>query len=402
MIRVGRWSELAPHLLSRTASPEVRERVEEIVRDVEERGWEALREWSLRLDGIEPAAYTRREMEEEWRRLPPRLAWALSTAARRIREVHEAQLPQPVEAPGPVAARTVWRPLRVAAIYAPGGRHPYPSTLLMAAIPARVAGVEHVAAASPLKTPEARRIMLAAARLAEVDVLLSAGGAQAVAALALGLAAPPADKIVGPGGPYVQEAKRLLQGKTGIDMVAGPTELVAISDGTGDPEDLALDLAAQAEHGPGGLSLLLDTEEEHLRAVGEALEPLHAPGHADIYLALVDSIGEAVEAANRVAPEHLLIYTRNPSALLPRVVNAGAVSLGTPPALLDYTAGTNHILPTGGWARWRGGLTVYDYLKPVYVVEGLDEELAEAAAEIAEAEGMKLHAESIKRRLQNI
>ncbi len=400
MIRRGEWSRLSHEVLSRSARQPDTRGVEQIVRDVEERGWEALREWSLRLDGLEPRVYRRPEMETAWRRLERPLREALSLAARRIRDLHRAQLPRPRGLGGAVAAQTIPVPVGRVGVYAPGGRHPYPSTLLMCAIPAKVAGVEYVAAASPLRSREAETLMLAAAHLSGVDALLSAGGPQAVAALAFGVGVEPVDKVAGPGGVYVQAAKRLLYGRVGLDMVAGPTELVAVSDGTAEPELLALDLAAQAEHGPGGLSLLLDTDQGHLDAVYRELEELVGEDYADIYLARVDTLEEALEAANRLAPEHLLLAVEEPRRLLPAVRNAGAVSLGTPPALLDYTAGTNHVLPTMGWARWRGGLSVYDFLKPVYVVEGADPLLAEAAARLAEAEGLRLHAESLRRRLR--
>ena len=399
MIRTGKWRDLRLEM-PRSPPRSVLDQAARIVEDIERGGWEALRRWSLRLDGMEPRTYTPRDMLEAWRRAPPRLRDAMALMASRVQALSEEQMPRPASLPGPLEARTIWRPIETVGVYAPGGRHPYPSTLIMCAVPARVAGVKRIAAASPLKTPEAETLMLAAAHVARVDTLLSAGGPQAVAALALGLAGPPADKIVGPGGPYVQAAKKLLHGRVGIDMVAGPTELVAISDGTLDPRLLALDLAAQAEHGPGGLSLLLDTDPRHLGEVEEQLRRLYRPGSADVYLAETESLTEALRAAEEVAPEHLLLAVEHPEKLLPHVRSAGAVSLGAPPALLDYTAGTNHVLPTSRWARWRGGLSVYDYLKPVYVAAGFDPQLARAAATLAEAEGLTLHAESIKARLE--
>ncbi|TFG93028.1 MAG: histidinol dehydrogenase, partial [Syntrophobacterales bacterium] len=307
------------------------------------------------------------------------------------------------------------RPLSRVGIYAPGGRATYPSTVLMAAVPARIAGVGEIILASPAREGEINPLILVAARLAGVDRIFRIGGAQAIAALACGTQSiPRVDKIVGPGNIYVATAKRMVYGRVGIDMIAGPSEIVIITDGTPQPDVIAADLLSQAEHDPMAGAILLTPDgdfaekvaAEARRQVLELESPVAEQSLKNYGAAIVTTdIDEAIDIANRLAPEHLELVVNNPKALLGRITNAGAVFLGphTPETLGDYIAGPNHILPTGGTARFSSPLGVYDFIKRMSVLSFSEEALktyGPKAARFAEIEGLEAHGRSITRRLR--
>jgi len=335
------------------------EKVLPIVRDVARRGYEAVREYTLRFDGVdvEDPVVPREAMRSAYESLDERLRWALGVAARRLSLHHGSTRPPETWVPG---ARLHVDPVERVGAYAPGGLHPYPSTVLHTVIPARAAGAGFVAVATPpcrggcggwLVNPAT----LGAAYVAGADVVYAVGGAQAVAALAFG-AEPVArvDKVVGPGNPYVQAAKLLVSSVVGVDMTAGPTELMVVADGSADPMQVALDMAAEAEHGPLSVSILATPERRLLEDVASMLERLLGEEHGSAVLVETRSMVEAYRVADMVAAEHLVIYAEEPPERPPR---AGIVSRGVPPALLDYAYGPSHVLPTGGAARWRGGGT---------------------------------------------
>jgi histidinol dehydrogenase len=307
-------------------------------------------------------------------------------------------------------------PLSRVGVYAPGGLAPYPSTVLMAAIPARIAGVREIIMTSPVGRGGLNPIIVAAAQIAGVDRIFKVGGAQAVAAMAYGTESVPAvDKIVGPGNAWVATAKKLVFGRTGIDMIAGPSEILIIADRTADPAVAAADLLSQAEHDELASSVLLTPDEDLAKRVSAEIkvqlkllsrESIAVKAIRDYGLVVVtQDLAEAVEVANRFAPEHLELLVTDPKALLAGIRNAGAVFLGhyTPEALGDYLAGPNHILPTGGTARFSSPLGVYDFVKRISVLSFDGESLAKygkPAAEFAAMEGLDAHGKSILARLR--
>jgi histidinol dehydrogenase len=383
--------------------------VNKIVRDVRKRGDRALLRYASQLDGLSDPAQlcvSRDEMAVAWESIDPGLRQALSTAAKQIRKFAKRQLPaswtiSPV--PGLTTGQVV-RPLGSVGCYVPSGRHPLPSTLLMTVIPAQVAGVERIVVVSPRPAAET----LAAAHLLGITEFYRAGGAHAIAALAYGTGSiARVNKIVGPGNLYVTAAKRLVAFDCAIDMLAGPTEIVVISE-NGRTEDIASDLVAQAEHDPEALPVFVTTRLELAKAViaesrersrknPVARESLHRNG-----LAIVAStIEEAREITNRLAPEHLTVDS---AADLKWVENAGSVFIGRWSAqpMGDYISGPNHTLPTGGMARVRGGLSVNDFVKLITVQEYNRQSvntLGPCAALLAEAEGLGGHAEAIRARV---
>lgn len=264
---------------------------------------------------------------------------------------------------------------------------------MMTGIPARVAGVKEIYVCTPVKTSVDPAIAYIALKL-NVDGVYKVGGAQAIGALAYGTQTiKKVDKIVGPGNVFVQAAKYLVSAEVGIDGIEGPTELVVIADEIANPTRVALDLMAQGEHGPGSVLVLISPSEALLNKVEELL-----PQEGTFYLIKSSDLEEAVNVANELAPEHLSLYVRNADELLRHVRNAGAITVGdTPPALLDYSAGPDHVLPTSGWARFRGGLTVYDFLKGIAYVRSKnpDRELIRAAMKLAEYEGFTVHSRSM-------
>jgi len=382
--------------------------VKRIVADVRKRGDRALLANAKKFDGLagpEALRVAPKEMADAWSALDPALRDALSMAAKQIRAFAKRQLPKAWSA-SPVDGLTTGqlvRPLGSVGCYVPSGRHPLPSTLLMTAIPAQVAGVKRIVVVSPKPAPET----LAAAHLLGIDEFYRLGGAQAVAALAYGtVSVPRVDKIVGPGNLYVTAAKRLAAFDCAIDMLAGPTEIVVTSE-RGDAACIASDLVAQAEHDPEALAILVTTREELARAViaetktrsrnnPVAREALQRNG----VVILAGSVEEAREISNRLAPEHLTV---DATSDLDWVQNAGSVFVGRWSAqpMGDYISGPNHTLPTGGMARVRGGLSVNDFVKLITVQEYTAKcvrSLGPPAILLAEAEGLTGHAEAIRTR----
>jgi histidinol dehydrogenase len=381
-----------------------------IVAEVRKRGDRALLRYAAKFDGLAgPNAMriTRKEMAAAWKALDPALRDALTTAAEQIRRFAERQMPEAwtESSFAGLATGQLVRPLSSVGCYVPSGRHPLPSTLLMTAIPAQVAGVKRIVVVSPKPAPET----LAAAYLLGIEEFYRLGGAQAVAALAYGTRSlPRVDKIVGPGNLYVTAAKRLVAFDCAIDMLAGPTEIVVTSE-RGNPDDIASDLVAQAEHDPEALAVFVTTGEKLARVViaeirrrsrnsAVAREALKRNG----VVIVAGSADEAREITNRLAPEHLTVDAASDLAW---VQNAGSVFVGRWSAqpMGDYISGPNHTLPTGGMARVRGGLSVNDFVKLItvqqYTAQGI-EELGPKAALLAEAEGLLGHAEAIRTRLK--
>jgi histidinol dehydrogenase len=371
-------------------APAIHEIVDEILADVRARGDAAVVEYTARFDHFAAAtpialAITPDEFASAERGQASATRAALAYAAERIERYHAAALSKSwrmTDEHGSVLGQEV-RPLDRVGIYIPGGRAAYPSTVLMTAIPARVAGVREIALVTP-PGPDGSvdATVLAAARIAGVTEGWRIGGAHAVAALAYGTSTiRRVDKIVGPGNIYVALAKQRVFGEVGIDMVAGPSEVVVVADAAADPEWIAADLLAQAEHDPMARAVLITNDEGLIRRVAHALErqlavlPRRAIAAASLRdngaLILVETLDDAVELANRLAPEHLELLVRVPAALLPRVRHAGAVFMGghTPEVVGDYVAGPNHVLPTGGTARFSSPLSTEDFLKRTSVIE---------------------------------
>lgn len=391
-----------------------------ILDDVERRGDDALFEYTKRFDDILLTPRTVEvppdEIEAAFSAVAPGDVEILRLSAARIEAFHERQRAQSwsyTDDEG-IELGQVIRPLDRVGIYAPGGRATYPSTVLMASVPARIAGVGEIILVSPAKGGAMNPLILVAARLAGVDRIFRIGGAQAIAALACGTqSVPRVDKIVGPGNIYVATAKRMVYGRVGIDMIAGPSEIAIVADGTARPDVVAADLLSQAEHDPMAGAILLtpdgDLAEQVAAAARRQVEELHSPIAAQAlerYGAAIVTIDidEAIDIVNHLAPEHLELVVEDPKALLSRIINAGAVFLGahTPEALGDYIAGPNHILPTGGTARFSSPLGVYDFVKRMSILsfsEGALEAYGPRAARFAEMEGLEAHGRSITRRL---
>jgi histidinol dehydrogenase len=373
--------------------------VADIVADVRDRGDAALLEWSERLDGARPGRLRVPEDEIAAAEAEEGFCAALRRLAAAVEEFHRPQRPPDTSVspfPG-VRLERRYLPLSSVGIYVPGGRACYPSSLVMAAVPARLAGVERIAVCSPQPGP----VLLAAARLLGVDEVYAVGGAQAIAALAYGTeTVARVDKIVGPGNRYVQAAKLLVAGSVGIDLPAGPSEVVVVADASADPALCAADLIAQAEHGPDSEALLLTCEASLAEAVGALVQ-----GWAQVRVELVPSLEEALSRADAYAPEHLELHVAEPERAASRIRNAGAVFLGpwSPAVLGDYAVGTNHILPTGGLARGAGGLGLESFLKPVQYVQASRQGLVatrETVAALARAEGLPLHAAALEARFR--
>jgi histidinol dehydrogenase len=394
-----------------------------IVSAVRLRGDEAVLEYARRYDRVQANTVAELEigkpaLKAAFDALPAEQMNALREAATRIRRFHERQLAASwdyTEEDGTLLGQQVTALDRVG-LYVPGGRAAYPSSVLMNALPARVAGVRELIMASPTPPGEGNALVLAAAHLADVDRVFAIGGAQAIAALAYGTASVPrVDKIVGPGNAYVAAAKRQVFGAVGIDLIAGPSEILVICDGKTDAEWVALDLFSQAEHDEIAQALLLSPDARFLDSVEAAVARLmpqmsrraviEASLAARGALIEVRDLDEACEVANRVAPEHLEVSVEDPRALLPKLRNAGAIFLGrwSSEAIGDYCAGPNHVLPTGGTARFSSPLGVYDFQKRTSVI-GVSREgaqrLGRIAAILAEGEGLQAHARSAAARIR--
>ena len=406
---------------ARETTESVDRAVAEILANVRARGDAAVLEYTARFDRLTLTAAALRigadEIEAAAASIPAELAAALDLAAERIEAFHRAQLPRDLrmtDAAG-VTMGMRWGALDAVGLYVPGGKAAYPSSVLMNAIPARVAGVGRIAMCVPTPDGVLNSLVLAAARRAGVTEVYRIGGAQAVAALAYGTACVPAvDRIVGPGNAYVAEAKRQVFGRVGIDNIAGPSEVVVLADADNDPRRIAVDLLAQAEHDEAAQSILITDSAAFADAVAAAVLAelpslprsaiAGASWEANGAVIVVQDWEQAVTLVDRLAPEHLELMVRDPEALFARVRHAGAVFLGAfcPEAIGDYVAGPTHVLPTGRTARFASGLSVFDFLKRTTFVSATPEALAAigpAAVALAEAEGLQAHGRSISLRL---
>ncbi len=397
--------------------------VAEILAAVRSRGDAAVLEYTARFDRLQATSVAELEIPAERlaaarQALPQHIERALTTAAERIRRYHEHQLTQSwtyTEADGTLLGQQV-TPLDRVGLYVPGGKAAYPSSVLMNAIPAKVAGVRELIMVVPTPDGVQNDLVLAAAAIAGVDRVFTIGGAQAVAALAYGTeTVPQVDKIVGPGNAYVAEAKRRVFGVVGIDMIAGPSEILVICDGQTNPEWIAMDLFSQAEHDELAQSILVSPDAAFLDAVEAAIARLlpTLPRQAVIAQSLATrgglircrDLAEAAAIANRIAPEHLELSVEDPQALLPSIRHAGAIFLGryTCEALGDYCAGPNHVLPTARTARFSSPLGVYDFQKRSSLIQVSREgarTLGELAAALAYGEGLQAHGRSAEYRIE--
>ncbi|MEB3332861.1 MAG: histidinol dehydrogenase [Synechococcaceae cyanobacterium] len=396
------------------------QRVEAILAQVRDQGDAALLELSERFDGVrpDPLRIPPEQLQQAWQATAPELQQALEQAHRRIVTFHRRQRPDDLAIEGPFGERLGrrWRPVERAGLYVPGGRAAYPSTVLMNAVPARVAGVERIVMVTPpgpkgLPDPA----VLAAAHLAGVREVYRVGGAQAIAALAFGTdSVPRVDVITGPGNLWVTLAKKAVYGRVGIDSLAGPSEVLVIADHSARADQVAADLMAQAEHDPLAAAILITTCAELAAAVPAAVEAQLADHpRATIVrqalndwglIVLCDDLEEAAGLSDRFAPEHLELLVENPGSLAERIRHAGAIFLGpwTPEAVGDYLAGPNHTLPTCGTARFSGALSVETFLRHTSLIQFNREALegtAAAVVTLAESEGLHSHAESVRRRL---
>ena len=364
-----------------------------IVADVRERGDAALYEWTERFDGPRPNGLRVTAEEIAAAEIDAEAHEALRRMIAAVRAFSEAQRPADTSAeavPGVIAERR-WLPLAAVGVCVPSGRAPLPSSLVMTAVPARVAGVARIA----VVTPRPVAATLVVARELGIDEIYAIGGAQAVAALAYGTESIPAvDKIVGPGNAYVTGAKLLVSTVVGIDLPAGPSEVLVIADGSADPAACAADLLAQAEHGADSQALLLTDDAALSDAVASLVD-----GYANVVVEVVRSLDEALARSEAYAPEHLELLVADPEPLLAQVRNAGTVFVRTSAVVGDYAAGATHVLPTGGLARSAGGLGLESFLKPVQVVRATSGGLAAArriAGPIARLEGLPLHAAAVE------
>ena len=414
--------EFTPAHLSRTSAfnAAALEAATAIIADVCERGDEALRDYTARFDGVEVGAFRvpDAELEAAEGRIDAGLAAAIRHAEAQIREFHERQKQQSwfsVREDGALVGAKV-TPLDSVGIYVPGGRALYPSTVLMNAVPASVAGVRRIACVTPpAKDGSVDAAILFACKIAGVTEVYTVGGAQAVGALAYGTdEIAPVAKITGPGNAYVAAAKKIVSGDVGIDMIAGPSEVCVVADGTDDPSLVAIDLMAQAEHDPLAACYLVTFDEAYADTVESAIERHMASStRAEITTASLADQGlivvcpdmaSAIETVNVIAPEHLELHVDHAMDLVGSIRNAGAIFLGawTPEAVGDYVAGPNHTLPTGGTARYSSPLSVDEFVKKSSIIQYSPQALANDAASIvaiAEHEGLWAHANSVKLRM---
>ncbi|KJZ20591.1 histidinol dehydrogenase [Loktanella sp. S4079] len=408
----------------REDSPDVDHIVAQIIADVRERGDTALIELTAKFDRLELTPETIRfspaEIDAECAKVSAEDRAALELAAERIRAYHERQMPADEMWTDSTGATLGWRwtPVSAAGLYVPGGLASYPSSVLMNAIPAKVAGVGRLAIVVPTPDGAANPLVLLAAKIAGVDEIYRIGGAQAIAALAYGTQTiAPVDKITGPGNAFVAAAKRRVFGKVGIDMIAGPSEILVIADKNNDPDWIALDLLSQAEHDESAQSLLItdnaDFGQAVVAAVEKRLETLERRAIAGASwrdfgaVITVANMAEAVALSDRIAPEHLEICTENAEELTNQVTHAGAIFIGgwTPEAIGDYIGGPNHVLPTARSARFSSGLSVMDFIKRTTLSRMSPEALAAigpAAERLAKSESLEAHGLSVRARLDRL
>lgn len=408
----------------REDSPDVDAAVAEIIADVRARGDAAVIELTERFDRLTLTPQTLRFAPEEIAALvaevPRHEREALELAAERIRAYHARQMPEDASWTDASGATLGWRwgPVSAAGLYVPGGLASYPSSVLMNAIPAKVAGVERLAITVPTPDGVANPLVLLAAQIAGVDEIYRIGGAQAVAALAYGTETiAPVDKITGPGNAFVAAAKRRVFGKVGIDMIAGPSEILVIADGDNDPDWIALDMLSQAEHDESAQSILITTDRAMAKAVEAAIERhLHSLERREIAgkswrdfgaIILVPDLEVAAALSNRIAPEHLELCVADPDGLSAQITHAGAIFLGawTPEAIGDYVGGPNHVLPTARSARFSSGLSVMDFVKRTTLAKMTPAALraiGPAAETLAVSESLEAHGLSVRARLNHL
>jgi len=409
--------------MKRETDDDVSAAVRGIIKDVRNRGDEALIELSAKFDRVYLTADSLRVSPDDIAaaraQCAPETLKALETAARRIEDYHRRQLPEDSSYTDDSGAQLGWRftPLDSVGLYVPGGTASYPSSVLMNAIPAVVAGVKRLVMVTPASGGAINPLSIEAARLAGVSEIYRIGGAQAIAALAYGTKTIAAvDKIVGPGNAYVAAAKREVFGTVGIDSVAGPSEILVIADAANDPAWIAADLLSQAEHDASAQSILITDDAAFAHAVDAALEtalallPRKAIAEASWRdygtIIIVEKLSDAAEIANRIAPEHLELAVSDPQGFLPFIRHAGAIFLGryTPEAMGDYIAGPNHVLPTARTARFSSGLSVLDFVKRTTLLSLTPRAIAllgPDAVALAEAEGLQAHARSVAARLKD-
>lgn len=409
------WDEQLDH--------DVHSTVKTVLQDIKSKGDEALLAYTHRFDRLDVASVADLEvsqarLQQAYEGLADKEREALETAAARVRSYHERQEQaswQFQEPDGTVLGQRV-SPIDRAGLYVPGGKAAYPSSVLMNAIPAKVAGVKEVVMVVPTPGGEVNELVLAAAKVVGVDRVFTIGGAQAVAALAYGTqTVPKVDKIVGPGNIYVATAKREVFGTVGIDMIAGPSEILVICDGETDPDWIAMDLFSQAEHDENAQPILISDKADYLEAVEQSIakllptleraEIVEASLKSRAAFILVDDLDAAAEVSNLIAPEHLELSVADPEALAEKITHAGAIFMGryTAEALGDYCAGPNHVLPTSGTARFSSPLGVYDFQKRSSILHFSPEgasELGKVASVLARGEGLTAHARSAEYRVK--
>ncbi|BAU07414.1 histidinol dehydrogenase [Fischerella sp. NIES-3754] len=403
----------------REATVDVSGTVKEIIADVRARGDAAVKEYTTRFDRYSPESFRLSDtfVTQQAAQCPQEVRAALEVAAERITAFHQKQLPQNIAYTDEVGVKLGlnWVALTTVGIYVPGGRASYPSSLLMNALPAKIAGVERIVMTVPMPGGEINPAVLAAAQVAGVTEIYSIGGAQAIAALAYGTESlVPVDKIVGPGNAYVAEAKRQVFGRVGIDSIAGPSEILVVADDQNHPEWIAWDLLSQAEHDPSAQSILITDSETFAQAVITAVEQILKTlstqavasksweNHGAVIV--VSDLAESISLLNQLAPEHVELCVDEPQQLANQIRCAGSMFLGrhTPEAIGDYVGGPNHVLPTAGSARFASGLSVYDFMKRITSLQ-CDEQalqtIGKAAISLAQAEGLPAHAGSVAVRL---
>ncbi|MEH6836178.1 MULTISPECIES: histidinol dehydrogenase [Falsihalocynthiibacter] len=408
----------------REDSPDVDAVVAEIIADVRARGDEAVIELTRKFDRFEVTAetiaFSKSEIDAECAKVSVEDAAALEMAAERIRAYHLRQMPEDASFTDDVGATLGWRwsAVSAAGLYVPGGLASYPSSVLMNAVPAKVAGVERLAICVPTPDGVCNPLVLFAARLAGVDTVYRIGGAQAIAALAYGTASiAPVDKITGPGNAFVAAAKRRVFGKVGIDMIAGPSEILVIADKHNNPDWIAVDLLSQAEHDESAQSILITDDADFglqvVQAVEKRLETLErakiaGPSWRDFGAVItVATLDDAVTLSDRIAPEHLEICVQDADAMAAKIKHAGAIFIGafTPEAIGDYIGGPNHVLPTARSARFSSGLSVMDFLKRTTLSKMTPEALraiGPSAERLAKSESLEAHGLSIRLRLDSL
>ncbi|MBL3587324.1 histidinol dehydrogenase [Rhodovulum sulfidophilum] len=408
----------------REDSPDVDDAVAAIIADVKARGDAAVIELTAKFDRLEltpeTLAFTSDEIDAACAAVSREERAALELAAERIRAYHVRQMPENAQWTDPEGATLGWRwtPVSAAGLYVPGGLASYPSSVLMNAIPAQVAGVERLVICAPTPDGKSNPLVLMAARLSGVEKVYRIGGAQAIAAMAHGTETiAPVDKITGPGNAYVAAAKRRVFGKVGIDMIAGPSEILVIADRDNDPDWIAIDLLSQAEHDKSAQALLLTDDAEFGRAVAAAVErrletlerrAIAGASWRDFGAVItVRDLDEAACLSNRVAPEHLELCVADPDALARKITHAGAIFLGqwTPEAIGDYIGGPNHVLPTARSARFSSGLGVHDFIKRTTLAKMTPQALkaiGPAAERLAISESLEAHGLSIRTRLDRL